>query len=215
MTKIRILLIEDNRILRDGITTMINGLKDIMVAAVSDGSDNTISKAHTAKPQVVLIDLGLESQNSLEVVQLLKSEFSDVKIIGMGVNPAQPDIMEFVQAGAVGFILKNATLDEVIKTIRAVVSGETVLPPIMTGSLFFQVAEHAILKGKRNLKNAVRMTEREKEVIALIVEGMSNKQIGDNLNIATFTVKSHVHNILEKLALQSRLQIAMHARDEK
>jgi DNA-binding NarL/FixJ family response regulator len=215
MPKIRILLIEDNRILRDGITAMLNGHRDVTVAAISDGREDTLSKARTAKPHVVLMDLGMESQNSLDVVQSLKKEFPGIKIIGMGLNPAQSDIMEFVQAGAEGFILKNATLEEVIKTIRAVAGGETVLPPLMTGSLFFQVAEHSILKGKRNLKTAVRMTQREKEVIALIVEGMSNKQIGDNLNIATFTVKSHVHNILEKLALQSRLQIAMHARDEK
>jgi DNA-binding NarL/FixJ family response regulator len=212
MSKIRILLIEDNRILRDGITAMINGHEDIIVAAVSDGREDTLSKARTVKPHLVLMDLSLDSQNSLQVVESLKNEFPSMKIIGMGLHPAQADILEFVQAGAEGFILKNATVEEVIKTIRAVAGGETVLPPLMTGSLFFQVAEHAVLKGKRNLKGAIRMTTREKEVIALIVEGMSNKQIADRLSIATFTVKSHVHNILEKLALHSRLQIALHAR---
>lgn len=209
MPKIQILLIEDNRILREGITAMINGHGDVTVVGVSDGREDTLSKARAVKPHVVLMDLGLDSQNSLDIVESLKKEFPGIKIIGMGVNPAQSDIMEFVQAGVEGFILKNATLEEVIKTIRAVAGGETVLPPLMTGSLFFQVAEHSILKGKRNLKAAVRMTQREKEVIALIVEGMSNKQIGDRLNIATFTVKSHVHNILGKLTLQSRFQITM------
>jgi DNA-binding NarL/FixJ family response regulator len=212
MTKTRVLLIEDNRILRDGITAMINGHGDITVAAVSDGGKDTLSKARTAKPHLVLMNLGLDSQNSLDIVESMKKEFPDIKIIGMGFNPAHSDILEFVQAGADGFILKNATVEDVIKTIRAVAGGETVLPPLMTGSLFFQVAEHALLKGKRNLKGAIRMTQREKEVIALIVEGMSNKQISVRLNIATFTVKSHVHNILEKLALHSRLQIAMRTR---
>jgi DNA-binding NarL/FixJ family response regulator len=212
MTKIRILLIEDNRILREGITATINGHGDITVAAVSDGRDNTLTKARAVKPHVVLMDLGLDSQNSLDIVESVKKEFPKVKIIGMGLAPTQSDIMEFVQAGAEGFILKDATVEDVIKTIRAVARGQTVLPPPMTGSLFSQVAEHALAKGKRNLKRAIRMTQREKEVIALIVEGMSNKQIADRLNIATFTVKSHVHNILEKLALHSRLQIALHAR---
>ncbi len=215
MAKIRVFLIEDNRILRDGITEMINAQKDVTVAAVSDGKDNFHSKVRTSKAEIVLVNLGLENQNSLEVVQTLKKEMNDLKIVGMGINPTQSDIIEFVQAGVEGFIIKNATLEEVVNTIRAITRGEKVLPTLMTESLFFQVAEHAILKGKKNLKNTVRMTQREKEVIALIVEGMSNKQIGDNLNIATFTVKSHVHNILEKLALNSRLQIAMHARDEK
>lgn len=194
---------------------MINGQGDITVVAASDGRESALAKARSVKPGVVLMDLGLESQNSLKAVESVKKEFPQIKIIGMGLSPAQADILEFVQAGAEGFILKNATVKEVIKTIRAVASGETVLPPPMTGSLFSQVAEHALLKGKRNLKIAIRMTQREKEIIALIVEGMSNKQIAEQLNIANFTVKSHVHNILEKLALHSRLQIAKHARDEE
>jgi DNA-binding NarL/FixJ family response regulator len=123
--------------------------------------------------------------------------------------------MEFVQAGADGFILKDATLVDVVNTIRSVAGGKTVLPSLMTSSLFFQIAEHALLKGKRNLRGATRMTQREKEIISLIVEGMSNKEIAGKLNIATFTVKSHVHNILEKLALHSRLQIANFSREEK
>ncbi|MCK9407540.1 MAG: response regulator transcription factor [Bacteriovoracaceae bacterium] len=213
--KIRILLIEDNRILRDGITAMINGHSDIIVVAVSNGRDHTLLKARTVKPDLVLMDFGLASQNSLSVVQTLKNDFPAIKIIGMGLVPTQMDIMEFVQAGADGFILKNVAVGEVIKTIRAVVAGEKSLPPPMTESLFSQVVEHALLKGKRNISSAIRMTLREKEIIALIVEGMSNKHIAETLHIATFTVKSHVHNILEKLALHSRLQIAMHARDEK
>lgn len=215
MPKIRVLLIEDNRILRDGISAMINKQEDVTVAGVSDGRDNTLAKARAVKPHVVLMDLGLDSQNSLDIVQSVKKEFPGLKIIGMGLAPTQSDILEFVQAGAEGFILKNATVEEVIKTIRAVAGGETVLPYSMTGSLFTQVTEHALSKGKRNLKMAVRMTQREKEIIALIVEGMSNKEIAGTLNIATFTVKSHVHNILEKLALHNRLQIANYARDDK
>ena len=215
MAKIRILLVEDNRILREGITAMINKQRDVAVVAMSDGRDNTLKKARTSKPHVVLMDLGLDSQNSLEVAKAVKKDFPNIKIIGMGLAPTQSDILEFVQAGAEGFIIKNATVEDVLKTIRAVAAGETVLPYSMTGSLFTQVTEHALSHGKKNIRNAVRMTQREKETIALIVEGMSNKEIALKLNIATFTVKSHVHNILEKLALQSRLQIAKHAREEE
>lgn len=214
METINVLLIEDNRILREGITAVINGQKDIAVAATSDGKENALAMTRKVKPHVVLMDLGLDSQDSLAMVHSLKREFPDLKVIGMGLAPAQADIMEFVQAGAEGFVLKVATVQEMIKTIRLVAMGETVLPSSMTGSLFSQVAEHALLKGKRNLKVAMRMTEREKDVIALIVDGMSNKEIAARLNIATFTVKSHVHNIMEKLALHSRLQIANHARNE-
>ena len=214
MPKIRILLIEDNRILREGISDMISGHKDLTVVAVSDGRHNALAKSGI-KPHVVLLDLGLDRQNSLDIVELMKKEFPGVKVIGMGLAPAQADIMEFVPAGADGFILKDATLEDVVNTIRSVAGGKTVLPSLMTSSLFFQIAEHALLKGKRNLRGATRMTQREKEIISLIVEGMSNKEIAGKLNIATFTVKSHVHNILEKLALHSRLQIANFSREEK
>lgn len=214
MPKNRILLIEDNRILREGILAMLNEHEDMAVVAVSDGRDNTLIKMRAVKPHLILMDLGLDSRNSLDVVQAVKQEFPEVKVIGMDLAPTQADILEFVQAGADGFILKDATVAEVLRTLRAVAGGSTVLPSTMTGSLFSQVAEHALLRGKRNLKTAVRMTKREKEVISLIVDGMSNKGIAARLNIATYTVKSHVHNIMEKLALHSRLQIANHARSE-
>ncbi|MFA6467656.1 MAG: response regulator transcription factor [Bacteroidota bacterium] len=214
MAKIRVLLLEDNRILREGITVMINKHADVMVAAVSDGRDDTIKKIQAVKPNVILMDLGIASKNSLDIVRSVRSTFPNVKVVGMGLVASQTDIMEFVQSGADGFILKDASMEEVIKTIRAVADGETVLPPPMTGSLFLQVVEHALVKGKKGLKGSIRMTQREKEIIALIVEGMSNKEIAESLNIATFTVKSHVHNILEKLALHSRLQIASYAREE-
>jgi len=215
MAKIRILLVEDNRILRDGITALLDKEKDFTVTGLSDGGRDVVAMTRKVKPHVVLLDLGLESKNSLEIVENLKKEFPGIKIIGMGLAPSQADIMEFVQAGADGFILKDATLEDVANTIRSVSAGRIVLPSSMTTSLFFQIAEHALLKGKRNLRGATRMTQREKEIIALISDGMSNKQIASNLNIATFTVKSHVHNILEKLELQSRLQIARYSRAEE
>lgn len=214
MSKIKIFLIEDNRILRDGITAMINKQGDINVAAVSDGRGDSMAKIRTIKPNVVLMDLGLDSQNSLEFVRALKKELPLTRIIGMGLTPTQSDILEFVQAGAEGFILKDARVEEALRTIRIVASGATVLPPPMTSSLFSQVADHALLHGKKNLRGDIRMTQREKEVVAWIADGMSNKEIAVKMNIATFTVKSHVHNILEKLALQSRLQIAKYARDD-
>jgi DNA-binding NarL/FixJ family response regulator len=95
---IRVLLIEDNRILREGISAVINEQEDIAVVATSDGRENTLAKTREADPHVVLMDLGLNSQNSLDMVHFLKREFPGVKIIGMGLAPTQSDIMEFVQA---------------------------------------------------------------------------------------------------------------------
>lgn len=194
---------------------MLNEQNGVTVVASSDGQDDILLTMQSTKPDVILMDLGLECQNCLDVAKAIKGAYASSKIIGMGLVPSQSDIMELVQAGADGFILKNATLTEVTSTIRVVFAGDKVLPTSMASSLFSQVAEYALLKNKKNLKVAVRMTQREQEVIALISDGLSNKDIGLRLNIATFTVKSHVHNIMEKLALHSRLQIANHAREEK
>jgi DNA-binding NarL/FixJ family response regulator len=215
MKTIRILLIEDNRLVREGITAMINGQADMRVVASSVGNDDTVRKATAAKARVVLIDLGLRNQNGPQLVASLTKEMPDLKVIGMGLIPAQSDILEFVEAGASGFILKDATVKSFLGTIRTVAHGGKALPPPMTSSLFSLVIEQALKRGKGLPNSAVRMTKREREIIALIADALSNKEIAQRLNIATYTVKSHVHNILEKLAMHSRLQIAKHSLDHE
>jgi DNA-binding NarL/FixJ family response regulator len=151
--------------------------------------------------------------SGLRVMTSLARKTPDVKVIGMGLIPTQADVIEFVQAGASGFIMKGASVGEFLETVRTVALGGKVLPPQLTHSLFSHVIESALKKGNGHLQNAVRMTTREREIIALIAEGMSNKEIAGRLDIATYTVKSHVHNILEKLALHSRLEISTNGRD--
>lgn len=208
MKKIRLLLIEDNRLLRDGILEILKPHKDIIIIAASGNSKSTILKIQLLKPNVVLLDLGLRSQNSLHVVELVKKDFPEAKIIIMDLAPVQADILQYVKAGATGFILKDASLNDLLITIRTVAEGSTVLPPLLIDSLFSQIVEHAIREGKSKLKDAVRMTKREREVIELLCEGNSNKEIGQKIHISTYTVKSHIHNIMEKLALHTRLEIA-------
>jgi DNA-binding NarL/FixJ family response regulator len=210
MKRIKILLIEDNRLLREGIKALINGQPDLKIVAASEGNHDTLLQARSLKVHVVLLDLGLRNENGLHVVKTLTKEMPHTKVIGMGLIPSQLDIIEIVEAGAAGFILKDASIDEFLETIRSVARGEKVLPPLLTGSLFSHVVEHALQRGKRKLSEAVRMTRREREIIALIAEGMSNKGIAQKLNLSTYTVKSHLHNVMEKLALHTRLQIAAH-----
>lgn len=206
--KIRVLLVEDNRLLREGITAMLNEQPDI-VAVSTTGNGDALEKARKLKPQVVLLDLGLRSQNSLAVVELIKREFPKTEVVVMDLIPVQADVVEFVRAGVAGFILKDASVDDFLHTIRSVAQGGKVLPPPLTGSLFSQIVEHALQTGKvSQLIESVRMTRREQNVIDLIARGCSNKEIASELNIAVHTVKSHVHNILEKLAIHSRLEVA-------
>jgi DNA-binding NarL/FixJ family response regulator len=212
MKKIRILVIEDNRLLREGITMMLKKQPDMSVVATFGNGENILAAMKKLKPNLVLLDLGLRNQNSLQIVKMVKKEFAQTKVIVMDLIPAQADVLEFVQVGVSGFILKDATIHDFIKTIRLVYDGAQVLPPNLTGSLFTQIVDLAISNSKPSLiTESVRMTKRERQVIELIADGFSNKEIAHKLHISTYTVKSHVHNILEKLALHTRIQIANYA----
>ena len=114
----------------------------------------------------------------------------------MDLAPVQADILQFVKAGANGFILKDASLNDFLITIRSVSEGETVLPPLLIDSLFSQMIDHAFKEEKSKMKAAVEMIKREKEVIDVLGDCMSNKEIGQKIHISTYTVKSHIHNIM-------------------
>jgi DNA-binding NarL/FixJ family response regulator len=214
MKKIRLLLIEDNRLLRDGIEAMLKKQPDMNVVATVGNGENILQMMGKLLPDILLLDLGLRSQNSLQIVKLIKTQHQETKVIVMDLVPLQTDVYEFVQAGVSGFILKDANVPEFFETIRSVFQGAQVLPPHLTGSLFSQIVEHAVRESKPSeIIESVRMTKRERQVIELISDGCTNKEIAQTLHLSTYTVKSHVHNILEKLALNTRVQIAKHAHD--
>lgn len=207
MKRIRLAIVEDNRLLREGLTAMLKGQSDMTVVA-SLGDGEALLRKVRLNCDVVLLDLVLRSRNSLRLVESVRLKSPDVKVIVMDLAPVQPALVEYVRAGVSGFVLKDATFLEFLHTIREVARGARVLPPMLTSSLLFQIADHATRSGKGNPFKSVRMTSREREVVELIAEGLSNKQIAARLNLAVDTVKSHVHNILEKLALHTRLEIA-------
>ena len=214
--KIRLLLIEDNRLLREGLAVMLKKQKDMNVVETVGNGENILAIVRKYKPEVLLLDLGLRSRNSLNLVKLVKKNFPAAKVIIMDLIPVQADVFEFVQAGVSGFILKDATVNDFLKTIRSVAKGLQVLPPNLTGSLFSQIVEHAINgSSPSTLIESVRMTKRERQGIELISEGHTNKEIAQKLHLSTYTVKSHVHNILEKLALSTRVQIAKYLHDSR
>jgi two-component system, NarL family, nitrate/nitrite response regulator NarL len=212
VSAIRILLIEENRVLREGLTSMLNQEPGMGVVGSIDDEESPMAKVRELKPQVVLLDLSMRDQICLDLVGLIKKEAPAVRTIVMGLYSDQKDIMEFIQLGASGFVLKDAAFDDFLRTIKSVAAGESILPPPLAGALFSQVVREASVKGRSALLDRANLTKREREIIDLIAQGLSNKEVALNLNIATFTVKSHVHNILEKLALQTRLQIATFAR---
>jgi DNA-binding NarL/FixJ family response regulator len=203
---ISLAIIEDNRLVREGMTGMLNALSDLDVVLSATTMDT--ARLRNANPRVVLLDVGLQDGNSLRLAESIRGELPEARVVVMDLLPVHEEISEFVNVGVAGFILKDATFDDFVGTIRAVASGASVLPQPMTDTLFSQIARTAVRGDPEAALVDVRMTPRERDVVALIAEGMSNKAIAERLDIATDTVKSHVRNVMEKLALHSRLQIA-------
>jgi len=211
---ISIALIEDNRLVREGITALLDdSSSDLKVVAAAGSGD--MSKLREANPHVVLLDLGLRSTDSLRVAQKVRKELPEAKLIVMDLVPVHEDLVEFVHLGVSGFIMKDATLEDLVSTIRSVAAGSHVLPSPLTSTLFSQITKDAVIKGRSAVVlESVRMTPREREVINCIAEGMSNKAIAGGLGVSPHTVKSHVRNIMEKLELHTRLQIAAYAHEQ-
>jgi DNA-binding NarL/FixJ family response regulator len=206
---ITIAIVDDNRLVREALTAMLDRVPDLRAVCTSIADPAFIAETN---PDVLLLDVGLNDDDSLGVAAALGKQAPDMKIIVMDLMPMNEDIVQFVNAGVSGFVLKDATFDEFVATIRSVAAGGKVLPPRMAESLFAQIASSAAMHNRDRVLEDVRMTKREREVIELIGEGLSNKEIAQRLNIAAHTVKSHVRNVMEKLALHTRLQIAAYAR---
>jgi DNA-binding NarL/FixJ family response regulator len=211
---ISIVLIEDNRMLREGLASLIREQPGFRILAASANIIEALQKVREAKPRIVLVDFGLQNHDSLRLTATLHGEVPEARVIVMGLFPRQEDIADFVRAGASGFVMKDASVHEFLHTIRLVAEGTEVLPPQLTGSLFSQIAHRAVVGGKSPVLQAVRLTRRERQVVDLIGEGLSNKEIAARMHVAIHTVKSHVHNVLEKLALHTRLEVAAFTRGE-
>ncbi|MGH7531553.1 MAG: LuxR C-terminal-related transcriptional regulator [Gemmatimonadales bacterium] len=195
-TRIRVLVIEDNRIMRDGLTRVLAGYTDIDVVAAVDGAAAGRQQAREAKPSIVLVDAALAGGETHAFLAGLKSAAPQAKAIVMDFIPARQDVTQFIEAGAKGFIMKDATAEDVVRAIRTVEGGaELPLPSIAPSSTAPDAAG-----GSGGAPATVRLTKREQQIKDLIAAGLGNKEIAQRLNIATNTVKSHVHNMLGKLA---------------
>jgi two-component system nitrate/nitrite response regulator NarL len=206
--KIRVLLFEDNRLIRKGISALLEDRKDILLLGAPGIHDGTIALIRRLKPDVILLDVSLLGHDSLHMVETISRDLPKAAVIVMDLAPDGRDILQFIKAGACGFVLKDASPGEFLRTLATVASGGKVLPPLLSGSVFSEIVDHAIRGGGKGVNTALRITKREREVLNLISDGLTNKQISVQLRITAYTVKSHVHNIMEKLTLHTRLEVA-------
>jgi PAS domain S-box-containing protein len=209
---IRVALIEDNPLVREALASILNRAPDIEAVT---GTEDDHELLLESLPHVVILDIGLKNGGSLRVARGVLEGFSEARVIVMDLLPAPEDLQEFVRAGVSGFILKDAPLDVVLNTIRSVAEGLEVLPTAMTSTLLSEIAREVVTIGGSMDHDEVRLTPRELEVIDLVGEGRSNRDIGERLDIPVHKVKSHLRNAMEKLTLTSRLQLAAHAHQKE
>lgn len=209
---IRIFIADDNRLLREGLVSMLVEQPDIVVIGKAPNGSDALEQLKRLCPDVALIDIGMPDKDGIELTQALHKDAPKVKVIILGMIDLTEEIMQCIEAGAAGYVLKEASFDYLVETIRSVYRGESFCSPQLTASLFSRIAELANEKIPKN-QNDIKLTARELEVIHLIAEGLPNKAIAQRLFIETQTVKNHVHNILDKLQLQNRLEAVQYARE--
>lgn len=209
VVRIRVLLIEDNCLMREGAIKLLNLQADIKAAWVSSGNGCVSEKAESFKPHVALVNVDATHEDGSVAIRKIQLAAPRAAIILTNLTSECVGMMDFIRDDVSGFIPREATVEDWLSTIRAVADGRKVLPADLSAALFSQIAKDSARSGVAGLPaGEARMTRREGEVMELVARGRSNKEIATELCLSVHTVKSHVHNILEKMALTSRLELA-------
>jgi DNA-binding NarL/FixJ family response regulator len=179
-----------------------------VVGEAGDGVEGT-ALAETAAPDVILLDVRMPKKSGIEACLAIKQTVPSAKIIMLTVSDEEADLYEAVKSGASGYLLKDSSIEEVAQAIRVVADGQSLISPSMAIKLIDEFKQMA--RPERESGPALRLTERELDVLRLVAQGHSNKEIAARLFISENTVKNHVRNMLEKLQLHSRMEAVMYA----
>ena len=218
---INVLLVEDHELYRMGLSMLLDKSDSInLVSEASDGVEG-VKKAREFSPDVILMDIGMPNMDGIEATQRIKDFLPDTKILIFTSRDSEHDIFESFRAGADGYIMKGATPEQTISAIKAVSEGVGWIDPAIAKIVFNNLhrpsnnahISNEIIIGKRD-KNTYGLTERELDVLSLMVDGLTNPQIADKLVITRATAKAHVHSILQKLCASSRTQATVMAMKE-
>ena len=211
VTRIRVLLVDDHSVVRTGLKSFFDLLDDIeVVGEASDGSEG-VAMARRLKPDVVLMDLLMPNMDGVTAIGRIKAELPETEIVTMTSFIEEEKVTAALEAGASGYVLKDAEADVVADAVRAAYAGEVQLDPQVARLL----AQRMRQKKSSDDGLVEPLTEREKDVLRLLGQGMSNKEIGAALFITERTARTYVSNILGKLGLASRTQAALYAVEHK
>ncbi|MFV2064967.1 MAG: response regulator [Chloroflexota bacterium] len=206
----RLLLVDDQPLFRKALASLINGQADMVVVAEAEDGLDAVAKVQAQDPDLVVMDVQMPNGGGAEGVRRIRSIGSTVPIIMLTISEEDDDLFDSVKAGANGYLLKNMHPDVLFEYLRSALRGEAPIAPAMAHKLLTWFREGSPARPAQVLDDGV-LTRRETEILQLVAEGMSNKEIAARLVITEGTVKNHVHNSLEKLHLSNRTQAAAYA----
>jgi len=200
----RVLVVDDHALFRDGISSLLKARGYDVVGEASDGLEAVV-RARELRPDLILMDIRMPNMGGLEATRLIKAELPDVKVVILTVSDDEEDLFEAIKSGAQGYLLKNLKSNVFFDLISGVASGEAPSSPRMAGKMLEEFSRSAL--GKTTSDGREGLTEREMEVLKLVAQGRTNKEIGAALFISESTVKYHLRAILDKLHLENRAQV--------
>ena len=204
----RVLIVDDHQLFRDGIRGLLQAEGIEVVGEASDGLE-ALEQVRSLQPDIILLDIKMPRCDGLEATRLIKAEMPDAKIVILTAVEEDDSIFEAIKSGAQGYLLKNMRAAEFISLLKGVERGEAAITSDVAGKILDDFSRRA--RGVRGERDAEELTERELEVLRLVVEGHTNRKIGVKLGLSENTVKYHLRHILEKLHLQNRAQVVAYA----
>ena len=206
--KIKVLIVDDHQVVRQGLRTFLELQDDVLVVGEAGDGELAVEMVRQLNPNVVLMDLVMPRLDGISATRQVKSLGTEVKIIALTSFTEDDKVFPAIQAGASSYLLKDVSPDDLVEAIRAVHRGEARLHPDIARKLMEQVAQQV---SPPRVSHPEDLTEREREVVNQIAKGRSNQEIANELVISEKTVKTHVSNILGKLQLEDRTQLAIYA----
>ncbi|MCL4426640.1 MAG: response regulator transcription factor [Firmicutes bacterium] len=207
--KIRVLLVDDHTILRDGIRLLLSSQEDIEVVGEAGDGREAVEKVLQLQPDVVLMDIGLPVMNGIEATRTITQKRPATKVLVLTMHEDEEYVLPLLAAGASGYVLKKTASSELISALRAVAEGNAFLHPAVAKTVIDKYLQGAAPEGDSGGPDG--LTEREVEVLKLVAQGLSNREIADRLFISIKTVQAHRSNIMEKLNLHDRVDLAKYA----
>ena len=204
----RILIVDDHALVRSGIASLLTA-NDIDVVGEAGNGLEALEKARLLRPDIILMDIKMPGCNGLEATRLIKAEMPQAKIVMVTAFDDDEDLFEAMKNGAAGYILKNVKAEEFINLLSNVMRGEVAVSPWIASKMVEELFRNPGRLGAKRVESD--LTTKEEEVLRLVAGGSTNKEIASSLNISDNTVKYHLRNIMEKLHLKNRAQMAVYA----